>query len=300
MMFKYMNKEKSADENSLILRKKEEYKEQNEENDTNKIRYKKRLNNELKKKLSTILNLYTNPNKINIHNKIYASDMDKVNLDNDKVIYINNNYFFNVDKDNYFENCDGKCPRNSMKYNFKKLDLQFCKNKNDFYSFKYMSKILSSSSLSKEYIFSESFESNILEKKVNKLKELKNKYLLKKYLNEILDRKKMHSVTSINKKVPNIDCPKLIYNTEKNIYDGSSKSEIKYSKKKESFRDDLYVKETLKEQLRMNKRNIELYKAPESPKKQDKIPKPLASHLETNSLSHLNKTPSYPFEQFIL
>ncbi|GAB64486.1 hypothetical protein PCYB_012190 [Plasmodium cynomolgi strain B] len=274
------------------------YGERKKQNETNKNESEERLTTELKKKLSNILSSCTNPNKINIHNKIYASEMEKIKMDNNKMAYINNNYFFNVDKGNHFENCEEQVAKNSsMKYNFKKLDLQFCKNKNDFYSFNYMSNVLSSSScsVSKEYIFRESYESNILDEKINKLSELRKKYLLKKYLNAVLNKSKNHFVDSkTSKKVCNMDVPKLAYNAAKN------KIGEKADPKKEPLGGDLHFKQRPNEKLKICKRDTKLCQAPQSPKRQDKIPKPLASQLEINSVSRLEKTQSYPFEEFNL
>ncbi|CRG98478.1 conserved Plasmodium protein, unknown function [Plasmodium relictum] len=287
---KNINNENFVSNYFIYDKKKEERKQQNIECEVNKIGCDERLNKKLKEKLGNILNLYTNPSKINIHNRIYTSDMEKNDLDNKKVVYINNNYFFNIDKDNYFENANGKFPENSMKYNFKKFNLQYCKNKNDFYSFKYMSNVLSSScSLSKECILSESFESNILEEKFHKLSDLRNKYLLRKYLNKVLNKKKFQSISNIDKKISSINQRKLKYNMKKDICDENSKSENNFNTKKK-FNEYLNIKQRI---------NTNKCEAPKSPKKQDKIPKPSASQLEINSLSHLKKTPSYPFEEFL-
>ncbi|EDL42907.1 conserved Plasmodium protein, unknown function [Plasmodium vivax] len=263
----------------------------------NKNKFEERLTTELKKKLSNILSSCTNPNKINIHNKIYASEMEKINLDNNKMAYINNNYFFNVDKGKHFQNCEEVGKNSSMKYNFKKLNLQFCKSKNDFYSFNYMSNVLSSSScsVSKEYIFRESYESNILDEKINKLNELRKKYLLKKYLNAVLNRSKNNFVDGrTRKKVCNMDVPNLACNAAK------YKIGEKTDPKKEPLGGHLHFKQRPNEKLKICKRDTKLCQAPQSPKKQDKIPKPLASQLEINSVSRLEKTPSYPFEEFNL
>ncbi|CRG93110.1 conserved Plasmodium protein, unknown function [Plasmodium gallinaceum] len=292
------NKDENIKYNNVIDRSKKADKQQNKENEVNKIEYDEKLNKNMKNKLGSILSMYTNPSKINIHNKIYTSDIEKNNLDNKKVIYINNNYFFNVDKDNYFENGSGKFPENSMKCNFKKFDLQFCKNNNDFYSFKYMSNVLSSScSLSKEYIFSESYESNILEEKFHKLNDLRNKYLLKKCLTKVLDKKKIQSINSTNKKISSMNQRKLKCNMRKNTYDKNLKNDNKFNLIKK-FNDALNIKQKIERNFKISKEDTNLYEAPKSPKKQDKIPKPLASQLEINSLSYLKKTPSYPFEEF--
>ncbi|CAA9986220.1 conserved Plasmodium protein, unknown function [Plasmodium knowlesi strain H] len=297
--FKKKNGEEySSDGTAILGRKTKNYGERKKPSQTNKNESEERLTTELKKKLSNILNSCTNPNKINIHNKIYASEMEKIKMDNNKMAYINNNYFFNVDKGNHFENCEKQVPKNSsMKYNCKNMDLQFCKSKNDFYSFNYMSNVLSSSScsVSKEYIFRGSYESNILDEKINKLNELRKKYLLKKYLNAVLSRSKNHFVDSRrSKKVCNMDVPKLAYNAAKN------KIDEKTNPKKEPLGGDVHFKQRSNEKFKTCKRDTKLCQAPQSPKKQDKIPKPLASQLETNSVSPLEKTQSYPFEDFNL
>ncbi|ANQ05768.1 Uncharacterized protein PCOAH_00001770 [Plasmodium coatneyi] len=288
----------SPDGISILGRGTKNYGERKKQNQTNKNESEERLTTELKKKLSNILSSCTNPNKINIHNKIYASEMEKIKMDNNKMAYINNNYFFNVDKGKHLENCEEQVAKNSsMKYNFKKLDLQFCKSKNDFYSFNYMSNVLSSSScsVSKEYTFRESYESNILDEKINKLNELRKKYLLKKYLNAVLNRSKNNFVDSrTSKKVCNMDVPKLAYNAAKN------KIGEKTDPKKEPLGGGLHYKQRPNEKLKICKRETKLCQAPQSPKKQDKIPKPLASQLDINSVSRLEKTQSYPFEEFNL
>ncbi|KJP85365.1 hypothetical protein AK88_04992 [Plasmodium fragile] len=288
----------SPDGISILGRETKSYGERKKQNETNKNESEERLTTELKKKLSNILSSCKNPNKINIHNKIYASEMEKIKMDKNTMAYINNNYFFNVDKGNHFENCGEQVAKNSsMKYNFKNLDLQFCKSKNAFYSFNYMSNVLSSSScsVSKEYIFRESYESNILDEKINKLNELRKKYLLKKYLNAVLNRSKNNFVDSrTSKKVCNMDVPKLAYNAAKN------KIGEKTDPKNESVGGSLHFKQKPNEKLKICKRNTELCQAPQSPKKQDKIPKPLASQLEMNSVLRLEKTQSYPFEEFNL
>ncbi|EUD66589.1 hypothetical protein C922_02910 [Plasmodium inui San Antonio 1] len=283
---------------SILGRETKNYAEGKKQNETHRCESEERLTTELKKKLSNILSSCTNRNRINIHNKIYASEMEKIRMDNNKMAYINNNYFFNVDKGNHFENCEEQVGKNcSMKYNFKKLDLQFCKSKNDFYSFNYMSNVLSSSScsVSKEYISRESYESNILDEKINKLNELRKKYLLKKYLNAVLNRSQNHLVDSRrSRKVCNMDVPKLAYNAAEN------KIGEKTDPKKEPLGGDLHFKQRPNEKLKICNRDTKLCEAPQSPKKQDKIPKPLASQLEMNSVSRLEKTQSYPFEEFNL
>ncbi|SBT75218.1 conserved Plasmodium protein, unknown function [Plasmodium ovale] len=300
---KHLNNKVFLHDNNFIFCKAKEKDKSEKENEINGTGCEKeRLNKELKKKLGNILNLCTIPNKINIHNKICTSDIEKINMDNNKVIYINNNYFFNVDKNNYNDSPDKKVARNLMKYNFKKVDMQFSKNKNDFYCFKYMSNVLSSScTLPKDDIFSEDFEPNVLDEKIDKLNDLRKKHLLKKYLNEVLDRKKMYFTKDTTQKASTLDRSKLNCNCmENNTYDEYYKNGSKFDKKKKQSREDLYIKQMLSEKLKASKRNTKSYETPESPKKQDKIPKPLASQLEVNSLSHIKKTPSYPFEELHL
>lgn len=132
-----------------------------------------------------------------------------------------------------------------------------------------MSNVLSSScTLPKEDIFSEDFEPNVLDEKIDKLNDLRKKYLLKKYLNEVLDRKKMHFSNDSTKKASTLDRSKLNCNCmENNTYDEYYKSDSKFDKKKEQSREDLYIKQILSEKLKAGKRNTKSYETPESPKK---------------------------------
>ncbi|SOS77949.1 conserved Plasmodium protein, unknown function [Plasmodium sp. gorilla clade G1] len=288
-------------------KKKEKKEQKKEEIIDDKYSCKESRKEELEKKLNNILNFSCKPNKINIHNKIYTSnDKEKKTTDeNSKVVYINNNYFFNIRKndDNYYieKSNDIKIEKNFKKYNLNNRDLEFCKNGNDFYSFKYMSNILSSScNLSKEYNFTKSFESNIVNSKIDKLNDLKKKILIKKYLNEIALKKKNHVMNSINKKVSHLNRSPINCTMDKNRCDEKLKCKDKLFIKDEKVAQYLHIKQRkrINQYDKISKNNCKLYKAPKSPKQQDKIPKPLASQLEINSLSYLKNTPSYPFEEF--
>ncbi|SCN62169.1 conserved Plasmodium protein, unknown function [Plasmodium chabaudi chabaudi] len=286
---KYINKIIS---NSNLIFDKEKDEKKDEENESRQnIGRKKKHDTERKNKLNNILNICSIPNNINIHNKISTSDIEKIKLDSNKIVYINNNYFFNVKKNNYIDQCNTETANNSMNYNIQKIDFQLCKNKNDIYCFKYMSNVLSNNGLSKESILNEKVESNILKGNHDKFNEIRKKYLLKKYLNEVLNKKNLHSINRRIHNVPNINRQNLSNNKiGKNIYD-------KNCIHTEKIEGNLYIKHKLNENQKNKKRNIKLEKAPESPKEQEKIPKPLASQLEVNSSSHLKKTPSYPFEE---
>ncbi|CAD2109867.1 hypothetical protein YYG_02322 [Plasmodium vinckei petteri] len=287
---KYINKNSSN--SNLIFDKEQEGKKEDGENESRKNNSRKKNHDtELKNKLNSILNICSIPNNINIHNKISTSDIEKIKLDSNKIVYINNNYFFNVKKNNYIDKFDTETTNNLMNYNIQKIDFQLCKNKNDIYCFKYMSNVLSNNSLSKESILNEKVESNILKGNRDKFNEIRKKYLLKKYLNEVLNKKNLHSINGRIHNVPNINRQNLSNNKiGKNIYD---KNYIHTEK----LDGNLYIKHKLNENKKNKKRNIKLEKAPESPQEQEKIPKPLASQLEVNSSSYLKKTPSYPFEE---
>ncbi|KYO00655.1 hypothetical protein PGSY75_0805300 [Plasmodium gaboni] len=301
-----MNKTEYFNNSEIIENKEKEQKKEEIIDDTYSC--KENRKKELEKKLNNILNFSCKPNKINIHNKIYTTN-DKENKtidENSKVVYINNNYFFNIRKndDNYYieKSNDIKIEKNFKKYNLNNLDLEFCKNENDFYGFKYMSNVLSSScNLSKEYNFNKSFESNIVNSKIDKLNDLKKKILIKKYLNEIAHKKKNHAMNSINKKVSHLNRSPINCNMDKNKYDEKLKCKDKLFIKDEKIAQYLHIKQRKKinnQYDKISKNNVKIYKAPKSPKQQDKIPKPLASQLEINSLSYLKNTPSYPFEEF--
>ncbi|CDU19451.1 uncharacterized protein PY17X_1228500 [Plasmodium yoelii] len=293
---KYINK--NISNSNLIFDKETEGKKEDGKNDPREnTGRKKKHDTELKKKLNTILNICSIPKNINIHNKISTSDVEKINLDSNKIVYINNNYFFNVKKNNYIDKCDTETANNVMNYNIQKIDFQLSKNKNDIYCFKYMSNVLSNNGLSKESILNDEVESNILKGNCDKLNEIRKKYLLKKYLNEALNKNNLHSINGRINNVSNIDRQHLSNNKiGKNIYDKNCIHTEKFNKK-ENFEGNLYIKHKFNENHKNKKRNIKLEKAPESPQEQEKIPKPLASQLEVNSSSHLKKTPSYPFEE---
>lgn len=113
-------------------------------------------------------------------------------------------------------------------------------------------------------------------------------------------KKKNHVMNSINKKVSHLNRSPINCTMDKNRCDEKLKCKDKLFIKDEKVAQYLHIKQRkrINQYDKISKNNCKLYKAPKSPKQQDKIPKPLASQLEINSLSYLKNTPSYPFEEF--
>lgn len=235
--------------------------------------------------MGNIFNLCKQPSEINVHNRIYASDLNRPCSDTKKVIYFNNNYFFNIDKEGSFEN-NGTLNQYptidaSSSSNFNKLDLKIYQNGTDGCSIKCLHNTLPNHrTLVKEFSLDTSLESSVSDENITKLQKLRNKHFKNNELQY-----------SSHKKKPILS--KRYFEIKKNYYYPYQKSFIKEDKN--------IIKEVMyNEYSRKNKANhvTMICDVPESPQEQEKIPKPFASQLDIEVQAYLKKTPSYPFEEY--
>ncbi|VWU52569.1 conserved protein, unknown function, partial [Hepatocystis sp. ex Piliocolobus tephrosceles] len=123
---------------------------------------------------------------------------------------------------------------------------------------------------------------------------------LRKYINDTLYKNKIHTIGDKIKNISNINLFELNYKNKNSIYEHINSKSNNKIKITEYCRQNLCKSEGINRKLKgVDGNNVSCH-APKSPKKQEKIPKPLASQLEVNSLSYLKKTPSYPFEEIYL
>lgn len=229
-----------------------------------------------------IFNLCQQPSEINVHNRIYTSDVNQSFPDTKKVIYFNNNYFFNIDKESSVEKntLDLKLTNENKSCNFKKDDVEMYERGNDRCGVKYCNNTLSNDgTLIKESFLDTSLGASTLNENIAKLQKLRNRHFRNNDLQHILHKKKS-------------PMSKRFWEIKKNYYP--------YQKSFTGEDKHIMKEHMCNEHSRKNRANpvTMICDVPESPQEQDKIPKPLASQLDIQVQAYFKKTPSYPFEEY--